>query len=126
MLGHQQQKVTGIHKVRSFQRTNHPTFSISTAFALMASKRRAFKSSSGVNSGSALAAATSSDSAADAGVWSWRAKGEGSKLGSPGLETDSGFKVFQIETSLLSYRCRVLVCMCVLLCMPAINRHRPQ
>lgn len=41
----------------------------------MASKRRAFKSSSGVNFGSALAAATSSDSATDAEVWSWQAKG---------------------------------------------------
>lgn len=59
----------------SFRGTNVNTFSISTALALMAFKRRALKSSSGVSVGSMLAAATSSVSAAHAAVFSWRAKG---------------------------------------------------
>lgn len=60
---------------RLFRGTNVTTFSISTALALMAFKRRALKSSSGVSVGSVLAAATSSVSATDAAVFSWRAKG---------------------------------------------------
>lgn len=54
---------------------NVNTFSISTALALMALRRRASKPSSGVSVGSMLAAATSSVSATDAGVFSWRVKG---------------------------------------------------
>lgn len=59
-----------------FRGTNVTTFSISTALALMAFKRRALKSSSGVSVGSVLPAATSSVSATDAAVFSWRAKGQ--------------------------------------------------
>lgn len=62
-------------EVRSFGGANITTFSISRAFALMASNRQALKSSSGVSFGSMLAASTSSVSATDAEVFSWRAKG---------------------------------------------------
>lgn len=55
--------------------TNVNTFSISTALALMALRRRAWKPSSGVGVGSMLAAAASSVSATDAGAFSWRVKG---------------------------------------------------
>lgn len=84
----------------------------------MASNRRALTSSSGVSFGSMLAVATSSDSATNAAVFSWWAKDRGLKLRSLGLETGSDFKVFQIETTLLPYRCWVLVVVCVSLCMP--------
>lgn len=55
--------------------TNVNTFSISTALALMALRRRAWKPSSGVGVGSMLAAAASSVSTTDAGAFSWRVKG---------------------------------------------------
>lgn len=56
--------------------TNVNTFSISTALALMALRRRDWKPSSGVGVGSMLAAAAASSvSATDAGAFSWRVKG---------------------------------------------------
>lgn len=87
----------------------------------MASDRRAFKSSSGISFGSVLADATSSVSAADADGFSWQAKGRGLEQRSTGLETGSDFKAFRIETSLLSYRCQHLVCMCLLLSSLHVN-----
>lgn len=92
----------GVTEVWSFRGANPTTFSTSRALALMASAREALKSSSG----STLAAtASSSVSATDAGVFSWRAKGQGLELRSPGLEAGSDFKVARVETTLLSYGC---------------------
>lgn len=68
--------ITESTEVWSFHGASLTTFSISRALALMASNRRVLRSgSSGVGFGSMLAAATSSDSATDAGVFSWQVKG---------------------------------------------------
>lgn len=74
-VNRQKQIIKWIHRFGQFHGGNLSTVSISRAFALMASNRRALMSCSGVSFGSTLAAAASSDSAADAEVFSWRAKG---------------------------------------------------